>query len=490
MNEFVICYSGNVWYSLNIQNNEFKEGLLIVPTDKYITYQSSDLIRFLKAKNTKKVPEIIDLESLDKQFYQSGKDILGYGKWHILKTLRRHEIINEKYRVESVEDFVQKLKLLYEHIISSNQEELQRFNGVELKINKIIHQTELEGIRIDPSLVERRCEELNKEIYRIKNIFQQEYNVFTPENKETQLEYLKSKNYKINYSINKTISLLRHNDELCNLFYELYRTEKDLKSLIFMSSQFGGEELTHPYFIGFGSVTSRIIVKEPSLQNLRKSNRDIIVPKENKKLLYIDYAQFEAGILAHVSSDKKLINLYNQGDIYSDMVSKILKRDDNKDNRKEAKILFYRYLYGDNFSADRKETTKNIEAYFGKFTELIKFKNELIEKSKKEAIVKSIDGNYRRLQEQNENVWILSHYIQSIASYIFKKSIIEVNEKVRNAKLLVPLHDGALYEANIHQFEDIQNTIKKIFESNFQTICPSLNARAEIKDFYIISKSN
>ena len=43
------------------------------------------------------------------------------------------------------------------------------------------------------------------------------------------------------------------------------------------------------------------------LQNLKKENRNIIIPSTGKELFYIDYSQFEASILAHCSADKVLL---------------------------------------------------------------------------------------------------------------------------------------------------------------------------------------
>jgi len=484
MNQYILCYSGNKWYSLNTENEDFKEGVTLLFTNKYVTFQVSDFIRHLKSEGKKYVPEIVDFESLDKQFSQAGKDILKENKWHILKTLRRYEIIDEKYKIENIEDFLLKLKCLYEQILSSSNEELERFNELEIKINKIIHKTQLQGIKIDFLQVGKRCKKLDRYIYKLKNTLQFEYNIFTPDEKETQLSYINSKNYKILDSLNNTITLLRKSDKVCDLFYELIRSKKDLKSLVFMLSQFGGRDYVHPYFIGFGSITSRITMKEPALQNLRKENRDIIIPEQDKELLYIDYSQFEAGILANMSKDQDLIKLYNEGDIYDDIAKKVLGKEFDEESRKEAKILFYRYLYGDDFSKDTTGIGKKIIAYFSQFPTLTTYKTEFIQLCLKEAKVISLRGNHRILIEQNENIWVLSHHIQSIASYIFKKALLDIYESVRGAKLLIPLHDGALYEVDKYKYEDVKDRIMKSFTKNLQLVCTTLNGSVEIKDFH------
>jgi len=482
MNKFIICFSGNSWYSLDINTNEFLEEIKYSSRSTYITFQTSDFIRFLKSENKKYVPNIINLESLDKQFSQSGKDILDHSKWHILKSLRRENIISQDYKVGEVKHFLTLIKEFYEKLFS-NSDEIGRFDEIEIPINKIIYETQLQGIKIDQEKVKIRCEELHFYLYDLKNKLQFEFNIFQPEYPESQLKYLKSKNYRILKSSKRTISLLRNRDEVCNLFHKINRTSQDLKSLIFINARYGGSDIVHPNYIGFGTITSRITIKEPSIQNLKKTNRDIIIPNTGKKLLYIDYSQYEAGILANFSNDKKLLSLYNESDIYNDIVQKLIK-ELNFDRRKEAKILFYRYLYGDDFSSNEKNK-KNIENYFAAFTGLTDFKDQLIKKCNVSGIAETPFGNYRKLNSDTENIWILSHYIQSIASYIFKKAIIEVYDRIKKARLLVPLHDGALYEVEEYDFDNIEKEIKNIFITVLKKECPRLtNANAEIKDFY------
>ncbi|TDO96086.1 DNA polymerase [Flavobacterium sp. 245] len=482
MNKYIICFSGNSWFSLDVDSNEFSEEIKYSYRNTYITFQTSDFIRYLKSENKKHVPSIINLESFDKQFSQSGKDILDHTKWHILKSLRRENIISQDYKIDHVKHFLILIKDFYEKLFS-NSDEIDRFDKIEISINKIIYETQLLGIKVDQEKVKIRCKELHFYLYELKNTLQFDYNIFQPEYPESQLKYLKSKNYRILKSSRKTISLLRNRDVICNLFHEINKTSQDLKSLIFINARYGGSECVHPNYIGFGTITSRITIKEPSLQNLKKTNRDIIIPATGKKLLYIDYSQYEAGILAHFSNDEKLLTLYNESDIYNDIAHNIIA-EENIDRRKEAKILFYRYLYGDDFSSNVKNK-KNIDKYFEAFTGLSEFKNQLIKKCNVSGIAETPYGNYRKLNFDTENVWILSHYIQSIASYIFKKALIEVSDRIKQARLLVPLHDGALYEVDEYYYDNIEKEVKNIFITVLKTECPRLkNANAEIKDFY------
>ena len=484
MKEFIICFTENKWYSLEISNEEFSEDYKLSAGNKYYSFQVSDLIRELKRLKYKTLPEIVNIESLDKQFAQSGKDLFDFKRWHILKSLRRENIINSHYRISDMKDFLLKTKEFINKLIDAQDIELERFNNIEIKINKIIHETSFDGIKIDKNILDSKCLDLHKEIYKLKNEFQFSYNIFQPENFETQGNYLKNCNYRILQSVERTVSLLRKADVVCEKFNNLNRLIIDLKTLMLLKSRLGGIDFVNPYFAGFGTITSRIIIKEPSLQNLRKTNRNIIIPNTGKELFYIDYSQFEASILAHYSGDRTLLDLLNTKDIYSDIVEKIFKKEGNDENRKEAKILFYRYLYGDTFENNLK-FKKQVDNYFYGFKELSKFKVNLRNKSIENGYVSTENGNYRKLDIDNDNIWILSHYIQSKASYIFKKAIIETFDKVKKARLLIPLHDGALYEIDIIEGENIKTKIINIYLKIFKEECKLLtNIQVKVHKFY------
>src|SRR5690606_10094610 len=110
MKEFIICFTENKWHSLDLSNDEFNEEHNISTTNKYYSFQFSDVVREIKSKNFKTIPEIVNIESFDKQFTQRGKDLLDFTKWHILKTLRRENIIDSRYRITDLKDFLLKIK--------------------------------------------------------------------------------------------------------------------------------------------------------------------------------------------------------------------------------------------------------------------------------------------------------------------------------------------------------------------------------------------
>lgn len=476
MKKYIVAFIELEWFSLNIEDYaDFNKIIDFDYRNTLITFQTSDLIREINSKNRKYLPSIIDLESFDKQMSQEGKEFREYENWKALYFLRYNKIIDSEFKLskENIKVFLEHLASLYISLLSKDESEFNRFNKIELEINRIIHSRQLLGIRINPEIANKRCAELEKKIYTTKNILQLEHNIFMPDKAEAQKDYLNKNKFNLIQSLLYSFKIRRKSDEVCNLFYELIRNQQDLESLLYIVSHWGGNERTYPLYLGFGTITSRIILRQPSLQNLRKSNREIIIPDVGMKLFYIDYSQFEAGILASLSNDKLMIALYNS-DIYSDLAEKVLK---NIEDRKEAKIMFYRYMYGDN------TLPKEAYSYFQRFQSLVKYKKQIEEELLLSKKIGSEFGNFRYSFEDESN-WALSHKIQSTASYIYKTALIRVYKDVKSASFLIPMHDGTVYQIDAIKFEETKNRIEEIYKAVFKKVCPQIEPKLNRSEIF------
>jgi len=462
------------WFSLDIDElDSFSESLPLSPDILYITFQTSDLIRHFKSINRKRISKIIDLECYAKQMSQEGSEFHEYNKWKALSCLRHHKIINEDFRLthSNIKIFLEYLRELFLKLSEVEEIEIERFENIELNINKLIYKRQSLGIRVDKEKIIERSIELEKSIYGIKNKLQLEYGIFSPDNTEEQRNYIKKKGFNFINTLLYTFKAHRKEDEVSNLFYLLIRNQQDLDSLLFIHSRWGGDEICYPTFFGFGTITSRITLREPSLQNLRKTNRDIIITDFGKKILYIDYSQFEAGILASLSQDSKLIELYNT-DIYSDLAKSVFN---DEELRKEAKIIFYRYMYGD------KTLSQKVIHYFDKFHKLKGFKTNTESYLQKNNKIGGKYGNYRYAFDDNYN-WALSHIVQSTASYIYKKALLRVYSECKNVDFLIPMHDGTVYQINESEYDELKAQVAEIYIEEFKIICPEIEPRLTMKD--------
>jgi len=408
---------------------------------------------------------------------QEGKDIRTFDDWSLISSLKHHKIIDSEFELSqaNIQSFLECVAKLFTHLYDKDEEEVKRFESIELRINNIIFKRQALGIRIDSEIAKNRCRILEKEIYSIKNALQLDYEIYTPDNQKLQLYYLKSKGYNIIDTPLYTFKIRRNEDPICRLFYQLLRNKQDLDSLLYILAHWGGAERTHPSFLGFGTITSRIILRQPALQNLRKTNRDIVISDKGMKLLYPDYSQFEAGILASLSDDDELISLYNT-DIYTDIAEKVLK---DKDKREEAKIIFYRYMYGDTTLDDQ----SNI--YFKKFKKLQEYLKIAHQKLLSDLKIGTTNGNFRHMKEEEEISWSLSHIVQSFASLIYKNALIRVQKEISSVEFLIPMHDATLYQVDRNNYEEYKEKIEHIYIDEFKKICPKIEPRVNFDEFFV-----
>ena len=75
-----------------------------------------------------------------------------------------------------------------------------------------------------------------------------------------------------------------------------------------------GHDRVHPVWQQTRAATSRIYARDPAVQNVSRALREnILVPAPGKVLIKADYSQAQLRILAHLSGDPALIDLYQRG---------------------------------------------------------------------------------------------------------------------------------------------------------------------------------
>ena len=101
------------------------------------------------------------------------------------------------------------------------------------------------------------------------------------------------------------------------------------------------------FFVCFPDLDETSKDEKPYLLSLRRA----FIPSDDCLLISADYSQIELRILAHLSSDKRLIYLLQQkdGDVFKLIAASWLGIDFNKvspDERQRAKQICYGILYG------------------------------------------------------------------------------------------------------------------------------------------------
>lgn len=236
-------------------------------------------------------------------------------------------------------------------------------------------------------------------------------------------------------------------------------------------------------FLLFGTVTGRLASRNPNLQNIpRDSNiKNLITAEEGYNLIEVDYSQAELRVLAVLSDDSFLKEVYYKGeDLHSAIAEKLFGKDFTKEDRVKAKGVNFGIVYGitgyalsKQFGSTVDEATKILNDWFKNVPQASAFIKKTRKKIYTEHYVKSVFGRKRRFgfvqgEKNNLENEAINFVVQSVASDLTLLSAIEIYNKIKNIpeyiKIVNLVHDSILFEVKEGYEEDSINLIKGVME--------------------------
>lgn len=450
---------------------EVKKFSLLGPMrlDTLISYQPDELVSQLGVEGVGKV-DILDFECLDKQIRQS----LGLkpvsGKWNAANMISTYLGTEErKWKEEEYEELLKELTLCYREMKERGKDEWQRIKDIEIPVNKILYETQAKGIYFNHDETEPMCSELHRKLYEYKNKIQLELG-YTGDDLISYLDMHKREHHlRRNPSDTEIKHVCKQYPEVVP-FWKAKATERNLRCLILLSAVNRDLNVCRPLFKGFASTTGRIFLRDPALQNLSKKFRKLLEERLNAewRYEYIDFGQFEAGILAAITKNERLQKLYEEDHIYEALASM------TKTDRETAKIYFYCFIYGGIVS-------KGAERFFNTY-DLKNTVDHVVEDAIKKGFVCTPLGNKRIVNGEDDRSWILNHYIQGTSSLIFKQALINVkNTFFDKVELVLPVHDAALFK--VHKDVETERIITQFKEAFVQWL-PGSKPVIKGKEFF------
>jgi DNA polymerase-1 len=251
------------------------------------------------------------------------------------------------------------------------------------------------------------------------------------------------------------------------------------------------------------AATGRLSSNDPNLQNIPirsefgKRIRGAFVPKDSKHVLIsADYSQIELRVLAHITADPNLIETFeNDEDVHRRTASLIfgVPMDQvTSTQRNQAKTINFGVIYGmgpqrlarEN-GVTMVEAKKFIEEYFAKYPGIKKYKDETIERARKEGCVYTILGRRRPLPDilstniglriNTENMAINTP-IQGSAADLIKIAMIRLHEKIGKKKMgttmLLQVHDELVFETPKGEVEEAKKLITDEMENAMRLKVP------------------
>lgn len=158
-----------------------------------------------------------------------------------------------------------------------------------------------------------------------------------------------------------------------------------------------------------GTRTGRFASSNPNLQNQPNNHdfpiRDAFIPRPGYVFVNYDYSQLELRVMAHMSKDKKFIEIFNSGRDPHGEVAKALGI-----TRKRAKVCNFGVLYGmgipnfaRSFDVSEDEAASIIDGYHITYEGFAKWKVATENYAKKFGEVRNLFGRRRLLEEAAKN---------------------------------------------------------------------------------------
>lgn len=389
--------------------------------------------------------QVWDIDKTIKKFYKDKTDFRKY-----LEIFYRRAPVEETTLIL----FAHKLEEYFEdlHERAYSAKETNRFFCLEMPLYRSLLIAASRGIKVDQEKVKEHKENIKIDFYSDLKNFSEKHNVLYEVPSDGYIkEKLLSLGYNVaDYSTEFLIDFLPAKEGYTDDLRKLQKVNKSFRAFNSISSH---RSRVYPILESHSTVTSRIYHKAPNLQNIAKKYRDIFVADDGFRLCYIDYDQFEVGIMAALSGDEKMKVIYQNSDPYTELSEDVLG---DKSLRKTAKRIFLSFTYGMSLeniikSVDELggDSTK-AKAYFSQFTQFESWKQKILTQFSEQGRVGTIEGNFlnRTLTgdlTQSEKRSAANHVIQGTGSFIFKSALLKLS-KIADVQVLIPMHDAVLFQ--------------------------------------------
>lgn len=398
--------------------------------------------------------------------------------------LKRHLRILSFEFLQLWEDSIVRLKRANEY---------DRYFEIELPIGDIFHKRHYDGLTVSQPKVQDYLDLIDRDIARASNVLRKKWKILDPSRDDCVLsaisncddcEFLKQIGKR---SLNSILDMEIEFDEVTHFLGSYRKSVRDKDVLLRLG--YSESSKIYPDYHCIGTVTGRILVKNPSVQNLSKRYRDIFVSDVGCVLVYPDYSAFEPGILANESGDCELIQLYNDSDIYSAFSNSIFG---STNHRAAAKKIFLAYMFGMDIDKlafiaskyvnnDINSIENGLCSFLKRFNTMHNYIQSVNDELRSQGRIGTKFGNYRYLAKGERDNWSLSQRIQGTASYILKKAILSLASINSQIQFLLPMHDAILLQIPERECEKTQALILNIMKDTFKEVCPKITPRIKLE---------
>ncbi|MFP3940166.1 MAG: DNA polymerase I [Thermoanaerobaculia bacterium] len=381
------------------------------------------------------------------------------------------------------------------------------YREIEAPLTPVLLGMEERGVRLDCAYLERMSGELGAELEdlerRIYDVAGEEFNVNSPQ--QLGVILFEKLGYPVLKRTRKTRSYATGAEvleELAVRGYELpvlllrFRELSKLKSTYVdaLPALVADDGRLHTRFHQAVAATGRLSSASPNLQNipvrteLGQRIRRAFVAEAGSVLLAADYSQVELRILAHIAREPALIEAFRRGeDIHRSTAAVVLGVSPElvtAEQRRAAKTINFGILYGMSayglaraLGIDRGQAEEFIRAYLDRYAGVRRYREETLERARKEGRVETLYGRVRHLPDvhsknrnlrENAERMAINARIQGTAADVMKIAMVRLDRRLAeehpDARLLLTVHDELVLEVPEEDAEAVAGAAKEEME--------------------------
>lgn len=400
--------------------------------------------------------------------YPSYDDIVGKRTAKVRVTLDKQPI--EIVSLYNALDCFVTMKLYEQQLKKSSGRELKFFNELEKPVSYVFQEMENRGTRVDLGYLQTLKIKLEDQKRPIEASIKNELGDINLNSPKQLLEALHAKEIypelKGRPSTDKRAIAYYKDNPIIQRLLQFSELETLLSSFVYPYLE-RGETLVHPFFNQCGTRTGRPSCSNPNLLQIPKRTengklvRRMFIPRPGMLMGDCDFGQIEPRVLAHLSKDPVLCQMFNDGVDFHEYTATRLQI-----SRERAKVLNLSVGYRATFKSvqtqlggSREEAQTQIDRWWALFPTLRRWQDSLIYDSKRSAFCTTLLGRRIKVDGLTDgNSWkreaaerqLINNITQGSAAEIMKMAMIKISKDTRFSPsfgMLVQLYDELLAES-------------------------------------------
>ena len=387
----------------------------------------------------------------------------------------------------------------------------QLFYDIEMPLMPVLAEMEMNGVCLDTASLQETSaaltERMNQLERRIYELAGEEFNIASPKqvgeilfDKLRILEKAKKTRTGQYVTSEEVLQQLRNKHEIVADILDHRGLKKLIGTYVEALPRLINPRTGHIHtsFNQTITATGRLSSSDPNLQNIPirgedgKEIRKAFVPEPGQLFFSADYSQIELRVMAHLSGDENMINVFKEGkDLHAATAANIYKKpieEVTRDERTKSKRANFGIIYGitvfglaERLDISRDEAKMLIDGYFQTFPQVHDYMERSKEIARHQGYVTTLFGRRRYLPDINSGNATVRGFaernainapIQGTAADIIKVAMIRIHQRFRKegirSKMILQVHD----ELNFSVVPEEKDRVEAIVLEEMQNALP------------------